>query len=199
MATRRGRTIDPAKIVTIDNWAHNARRRVGKAESGYTNVVLGPHGELQVLDPSSGELAKTVPHEYGIDYLDALQSDSVELRASAEDAQVRNRDTIETNIRDALATFLDAERALLDATQAWPATSDPALKRQRTLEIGRLSKAVQDAEETLQYARYPHRYLAEDRNIPRKAIQYTTMDDRLVSITQLRQMSTTCEERVITV
>lgn len=199
MATKqaKGRTKDPATITSVDDWVQAARRTAGQGKSGYTNIIMGPGGELQVMDPGTGVLVKTIPHVYGADLLRCLSSEDTALRASAEEKQSQIRQTIDTNVHSALDEFILAETLLLDTVRKCKGTADPALKRELTIQVGNLSKSLEDAETNLQKARYPHRYLAERQNVPRKTINYPTMDDRGVSITLLKLRTTLTDERVV--
>ncbi len=189
MAARIGRTIDPAKVTDLKSWLSGYK-------SGYRNVVQGENGSLLVLDPAAmaadpteaRQSAKVIPHLRGKDYIDILRSEeaTTELRALANSKREAIRDEINTTALTAQQTFLAAEQQLLEAVDAWKMADSAAARKEAAVLIGTLSMRVQEADEIVRNALYPHKYIKSESDLPRKALYPATHDDRALENTLYR-------------
>lgn len=202
-AARRGRTIDPAKIIDVDSWA-NAYKLA------YTNIVHGPRGELYVLDPTlmSTDLAnarenpaKTIEHQKAVDYVDILRNPDVsaELRASAHARREAGIIEMDASSGDAVASYIASERELLEAVDAWKAADNDGTRIEAATRVGHLSLAVERNDTTMRAALYPHRYIQSISDIMRKEVDYTTFDDRKIkyALQVLVPKATTVSDRTV--
>jgi hypothetical protein len=189
MATRVGRTIDPAKITDHKSWLSGYK-------SGYKNVVQDENGSLLVLDPAAlaadpvaaRESAKIIPHLRGQDYIDILRSEesTSELRALANSKRELIRDAIDAAVLTAQQTFMAVEQQLLEAVDAWKMADSVSSRKEAAVLVGTLSLKVQEADEAVRNTMYPHKYIKSENDLPRKALYYATQDDRVLENTLYR-------------
>ena len=199
---RVGRTIDPTKVVTFDDW-------VKAAKGKYINVVLGPDNALLVLDPGKARdnfkealeaPVKTISHVMGSDYAVVLRGGSgvtEELRAAAE----AKRNAVKTE-RDALAggyqtAFGETERDLLNAVDNWGAANDAPSRRVAALAVGRAARATALAAEDLRSAQYPHRYAENDVTL-RRFVNPAVGGDVAVELVRYFTPTVTAADRGVT-
>lgn len=200
---RVGRTIDPDKVVTFNDW-------VKAAKGKYINVVLGPDNALLVLDPGQARddfkeaikaPVKTVSHVMGADYAIVLRGGpgiTEELRAAAE----AKRNAVKTE-RDALVAGYDtafgsAESELLNAVDNWGAANDAPSRRVAALAVGRAARATALAAQDLRGAQYPFRYVENDVTL-RRFVNPAADDDAEYELVRYFTPTTTAAERGVTV
>ena len=188
MATRRrgGTFVDPSKIQTFEEW-------IKAKASKYTNIVLGDNGDLQVWN-KTGELAKVIPHLQTLDTYVAIHSDDSKLRDIAAQTIAQTKDTLAHERSVKQVEFDTLEETLLDAIRVWEHAPNSSERKQAAHTVGIVSKQLQDAANQLQTTIYPFRYI-QTEIVPKKAIQYATMDDRKVSIARLVLASTDVSSR----
>lgn len=184
--------IDPAKITNAFEW-------VDAYKNLYKNIIHGANGDLQVMDTEDMTvLAKTIPHTMGEDATVVLASSkNVELRAHAQAKQNSIRDTIQFNVDEARATFIQIENDLLLTVDDWTHTTDVAEKRNHAFRVGQLTKQLQDAESVLRSAMYPFRHTMT-QVIPRRLINYEKKDDRVITVHSLSLANSDAPTRTIT-
>jgi len=176
MATRAKRTIDPKKITDIDNW-------LSSYKLGYGNIVYN-NGQYLVLDPVqsksdyAGALAapaKIIPSTKAIDAYAAEKYP--QLRAAADSTLTDAQEERQKQMSAAIIAVNDAETDLLKATLAWK-TSDAKERGVLALEVAKATKAMENAEATLNAAKYPVRYIKAETGLLRKDLDYATHDPR---------------------
>jgi hypothetical protein len=121
------------------------------------------------MDPSHPDMVaaiqnpvKTIPHEYGVDYLEVMGGDaSPELRAKAE----KKKELMEAQIAEAIVAakqkYTDAEQSLISLVDDWENTKDTTAKQRIALAIGKATKQLQEAETDLRKAQYPVRNIKQ--------------------------------------
>jgi len=176
MAPRAKRTIDPRKVTDIDSWLSSYKLE-------YANVVYH-NGQYLVLDPAqyksdyAGALAapaKTIPSTKAID---AYMADKYpQLRAAADSILTDAREEKQKQITAAITAVNDAETELLKATLAWQ-TSETRERGVLALDVAKATKALENAEATLNAAKYPVRYIKAERGLLKKDLDYATHDPR---------------------
>ncbi len=181
MATRVGRTIDPAKVTDHKTW-------LSAYKSGYKNVVQSETGSLLVLDPATMNVAeaKVIPHLRGQDYITVLGSEDSELRALAQAKREAIRNDINAATHAAQQIYVGIEQQLLEAVDAWKMADTDATRKEAAVLVGTLSTRLQEADEAVGNAAYPHRYIKAENDLPRKALNYATHDDRTIENTLYR-------------
>ncbi len=194
MATRVGRTIDPAKVTTVENWLNYYKLK-------YNNIVQGSDGSLRVLDPAAMaedraaafESAKVIPHMTGQDYIDILKTGEgrPELRAAAEAKRDELRTAIDTAAASLTETFMGIEQQLLEAVDAWKIADTHATRKEAATLVGTLTRQLQEIEERMRAAQYPKRYIKPESDLPRKALYYASHDDRTIPYTLYRIVNET--------
>ena len=201
---RVGRTIDPKKVTDLDSW-------LSAYSLKYRNIRQGENGDMLVLDPAimsadqaeALSSAKIIPHIRGSDYVDILKSENVapELRALAESRRDDARQGIANAVLTTQDTFLAAEQQLLEAIDAWKIADSPAMRKEMATQIGTISRRAQEADTAFRGALYPRRYIKSEDNLLRKALNYATMDDRVIEHTLYRLIpeTTVVADRVVTV
>lgn len=202
MATRVGRTIDPAKVTNVETWLNYYKLK-------YNNIVQGSDGSLRVLDPAqmaedraaAFESAKVIPHMTGQDYIDVLKTaaGSPELRAAAEAKRDDIRASIDTAVSTLTETFMGVEQQLLEAVDAWKLADSPVTRKEAATLVGTLTRQLQEIEERMRMAQYPKRYIKPESDLPRKALYYASHDDRKIPYTLYRIVNETndAKERVV--
>ena len=202
MATRVGRTIDPAKVTTVEDWLNYFKLK-------YTNIVHGTDGSLRVMDPAQMATdrteafasAKVIPHMIGQDYIDILKKANVnpELRAAAEARRDDIRSSITTESATLTETFLGIEQQLLEAVDAWKVADSPSARREASILVGTLTKQLADVEERLRNAQYPKRYIKPESELHKKDIYYASHDDRKIpTVFRVVNEYTTISDRIVT-
>jgi hypothetical protein len=197
---RVGKTIDPAKVVTFDDWVKTAK---GK----YINVALGTDNSLLVLDPGKARdnmteaLAtpvKTISHVMGADYSVVLRGGATEeLRAAAE----AKRNAVKTE-RDGLVSgyqtaFQTVETELLNAVDNWGAANDAPSRRVAALAVGRAARAAALAAADVRGAQYPYRYA--EHTLTSRRLVYPALDDAELELVRYFPVATSAADRGVTV
>lgn len=197
---RVGKTIDPAKVMTFDDW-------VKAAKGKYINVVLGTDNALLVLDPGKARdnmteaiatPVKTISHVMGADYSVVLRGAATEeLRAAAE----AKRNAVKTE-RDALVSgyqtaFHTVETTLLNAVDNWGAANDASSRRVAALAVGKSARAAALAATDLRGAQYPYRYA--EHSITSRRFVYPAADDADLELVRYFPVATSAIDRGVTV
>lgn len=203
--TRKGKTIDPKKVVDVESWARYFKR-------GYQNVVVGEDGSFLVLDaeltktdfPAAlDDPTKTIPHLMGEDYLVVLADpkSSKELRATAEARRTRIDEELGARVAAAKLAYSEAETELLNMNERWKNAPDAPSRIVLAQAVAAANAAVASAEAALRAAQAPHRYIAEYRDIPRMLLKPGSGDDRPIKNVIYRAVPqvTDAPERVINV
>ena len=170
MATR-GRTADPTLVTNIDTWLRFYK-------DNYRNVVHR-NGAMLVLDPANleGEPVKTITPPKGHDYVTILSSGK-----ERRDAAEAKRNAVELEIADGASEsrklMLEVEQQLLSAMDTWRSAETVAARTIAAVEVGRITKEMDHAENMYRTAMYPHRFTKIDEEIPNKLIDWATRDDR---------------------
>jgi hypothetical protein len=196
------RVVNPDEVNDIDTWLFNYKQQK-------RNIRQGSDGSMLVLDPvqmaedfqSAMESAKKIPFKRGYDpiYVVSSASASAELRAAA----LAKLDEIKTTRNEAVEVatneFNALERQLLEATGEWNIAQSPAIRKEKATLIASLTEQLSEADMNMRDAAYPHRILISDSTLPRKALNYASMDDRKVKYALHRtlQLQSTAQERAI--
>ena len=172
-------TVDPALIVDADSWLESYKKK-------YANIVLGEDGTMRVLDvrgvkenfaEALANPVKVIPHKKEDDYIAVLRDSrtSEELRAAAlaKRDEVVQRTTVASAAE--IPAYLNTERTLLAAVDAWKGATTVAMRTAAALEVARLTKELGQSERSIRFKQYPYRYLFDDEKT-RKEIDYTSID-----------------------
>lgn len=187
-----GRTIEPASITTLEEWA--------KQYLKYTNVTL-ENGLPTVLSRTDNTVVKRIPLEKGFDLYAVLQGEGKGEGSDerAFDAMEAERAALKTAVGAATPGFREAERQLLEATDAWRLAATPVTRAAAALHVGRLSVALQAAEHALRNAEAPVRFIQVIPDVKRVDLDYRTGDERVIgNISQLRSQRFPYTGRIFT-
>lgn len=192
---RAGRTINPDLVVDIDSWLRYYNDK-------YRNIVY-KEGAMLVLDPAnlSAKPVKTIDPTKGDDYITLLVSSATppERREAAEAARNAIEEHRQESLKEARTVFLDVEQDLLTAMDAWRAADTGTARTAAANQVGRYTKAMEDAERTLRSTAYPHRYVTFDEGLPRKILQWDSRDERKTNVYRLVNETTTPKDRTVIV
>lgn len=198
MAGRGRPTVDPEKIVNVDDWLKYYKLRYG-------NVVMQA-GKLLVLDPVGSRSdpkaalkspVKTIALKKGHDLVKLVSGES-ELRAAAEERWNTLDEARKTDAAIRLAEFTALEAQYLQAVDAWVgAGADGRIVA--AMEVGARSRELAAADEAYRTALYPHRYIYTNDIIQRYQLNWDTHDDRTVKhpVHCLVAQTTTAAERTV--
>jgi len=187
-----GRTIEPASITTLEEWA--------KHYLEYTNVTLD-HGLPTVLSRTDNTVVKRIPLEKGFDLYAVLQGEGNGEGSDekAFDAMEGERAALKATVGAATPGFREAERQLLEATDAWRLAATPSTRAAAALHVGRLSVALEAAERVLRSASAPVRFTQVIPDVKRVDLDYRTGDDRVIgNLLQLRSQRFPYVSRIFT-
>jgi hypothetical protein len=183
-----GRTIEPATITTLEEWATRYLK--------FDNVVFD-NGVPAVLSRTDNTVVKRIPIEKGFDLYALLQRE--ESDEKAYDAIEGERLAQKTAVGAALPGCREAERQLLEATDAWRLAVTPTSRAAAALHVGRLSVALQEAERTLRTAEAPVRFSQVIPDLKRVDLDYRTGDDRIIgNLLQFRSHQFPYTSRILT-
>lgn len=201
----RGKTVDPAAITTIEEWA----RAYGK----YSNIVLD-NGTPAVLDRvDKSAVVKRLPLKKGDDLYVVLQgSDGLQgnhglqggnggdLRNIAIEALEEKEVALKTAVTEATPGFIEAEKQLLEATDAWNLARTDVARAAAALEVGRRSVTLVTADHVLRTAAAPRRFIMSISDLTRRDLDYRTQDDRSMGnvLTSLKNVRLNAEDRILT-
>ena len=137
-AEKRRRTIDPDRVVTIDDWLSHYKNK-------YTNVRLDDGGHYSVYDTSdSKKLVKRIPLKKGVDALQILaSSNATELRADAQAKYDGLLTQKKTKFETASPKYVAKESELLAQTTLWNKSNDVAQRVTLARQIGVLTKELE--------------------------------------------------------
>lgn len=177
MATRAKRTIDPRKIVDLDAW-------LKAYKSKYGNLVRRG-GDYLVLDPIryktdfEGALANpetVIPSTKAVDARHILKTVDgfPQLRATAEETMNTLREEQAKHVATAVDAVNEAEKELLNLTQAWNAEKGSV----RAMNVAKATIALEQAEAALSAALYPVRYIKAETELLIKDLDYATHSDK---------------------
>ena len=188
----RGKTIDPAAITTLEEWA----RAYGK----YRNVVLD-EGTPAVLDRINATAApvKRFPLKRGGDIYVILQGGDGELRNTAFETLEEKEVAIKAAVTEAIPGFIEAERQLLEATDAWNLARTEGTRAAAAAAVGRLSVALVKGDQSVRTAAAPRRFIQHISNLTRRDLDYRTQDDRVIgdSLNVLKNVRLNAGDRVL--
>jgi hypothetical protein len=180
--TRKGKTINVEKVVSVETWAKYFARK-------NQNIVLGEDGSFLVLDPSLtktdfpaalAEPAKTIPHLMGADYISVLanRASSSELRAAAEARRTELSEIRDAQVRAAKTAYTEAEGELMRSSTLWRNAPDTPSRILLAQNVVAANIAVAAAEAALRIAAAPHRYILKYSDLPRMMLHPGSGDDR---------------------
>lgn len=187
-----GRTIEPASITTLEEWATQYLK--------YENVTLD-NGIPTVLSRTDNTVVKRIPVEKGFDLYAVLQGQRNDQgnEEKAYDAMDAERLVQKTAVKAAIPGFREAERQLLEATDAWRLATTPTTRAAAALHVGRLSVALQAADQALSVAEAPVRFTQILPDVKRVDLDYRTGDDRVLgNLLQLRKHRFPYTSRILT-
>jgi len=187
-----GRTIEPASITTLAEWAAQYLK--------YENVTLD-NGQPTVLSRTDNTVVKRIPVEKGVDLYTVLQGagrgDAGDEKAY--DAMEAERAALKEAVGAAVPGFREAERQLLEATDVWRLAATPTTRAAAALHVGRLATALQSAEHVLRSAETPVRFSQVIPDVKRVDIDYRTGDDRIIgNLLQFRSQRFPYTSRILT-
>ena len=191
---KRRRTIDPARVNTIDEWLSFYEQR-------YTNLRLDDGGYLSVYDPAdSKKLVKRVTLKKGVDATNILaSSDTSKLRADAITSYDELRAAKKTAIATASAEYVEKEAELLNQTHLWEQSRDVAQRATLARQIGILIHELEQLDTKLQDATYSRRTIRQDSNMTGQMIDYRSHDTSKLGYTLYYCVPeyTTVSERIV--
>jgi hypothetical protein len=177
-AEKRRRTIDPERVVTIDDWLSHYKNK-------YTNVRLDDGGYYSVYDTSdSKKLVKRIPLKKGVDAFQILASTGAsELRADAHAKYDSLLAQKKANIETASPEYVAKESELVAHTTLWNKSSDTAQRVTLARQIGVLTKELEQYDSTLQNATYSSRKIYFDEDMTYATIDYRTHNPKKLGFT----------------
>jgi len=174
-------TVNPSNIKTLDQWV-NAYKK-------HRNVVLDVDGSFLVLDPklvrddparARKEPVVKIKHVYSKDALIALARDDTEIRAEALETVAKALEAIKKETAESLRSFSNAEKQLLEATDAYKMARTQTQRMTTLQEVALKTKLMMDEGTKYSESRTPLRYVKMLYGIPRNHIDYTTNDERAI-------------------
>jgi hypothetical protein len=174
-------TVNPSNIKTLDQWV-NAYKK-------HRNVVLDVDGSFLVLDPklvrddparARKEPVVKIKHVYSKDALIALAQDDTEIRAEALETVGKALEAIKKETAESLRSFSNAEKQLLEATDAYKMTRTQTQRMTTLQEVALKTKLMMDEGTKYSESRTPLRYVKMLYGVPRNHIDYTTNDERAI-------------------
>lgn len=174
-------TVNPSNIKTLDQWV-NAYKK-------YRNVILDVDGSFLVLDPklvrddparARKEPVVKIKHVYSKDALIALAQDDTEIRAEALETVGKALEAIKKETAESLRSFSNAEKQLLEATDAYKMTRTQTQRMTTLQEVALKTKLMMDEGTKYSESRTPLRYVKMLYGVPRNHIDYTTNDERAI-------------------
>jgi hypothetical protein len=196
MVKGQKRTIDPKKVTSLERWVHYYK--------SYGNIVEGPDNTFLVLDPASLDESapvKTFAIGKAVDAVTALhlENDNRAAQAAAllQDAATKRA----TAVAAANDAYRAKEQQLLREVQHWKTAGEPAVRSLMADTIGILQKELSELDTARREARYPHRYILEEKRLPRMVLNYATRDERVIqnAIYRTVPQTMTISERIIEV
>jgi hypothetical protein len=188
-------TIDPTNITTLEEWSNTYLN--------YQNVVQD-NGVPTVLSRTDTSVVKRIPFKKGVDFYTILQRNDNDAATgisleTALDTIEEKTTALKAAVVSATPGFLEAERLLLEATDAWRLATTPVAKHLAALRVGGLTARLQVAHTDLRSAELPGRTLRKIEELSYRDFDYTTGDDRKVGVlAQLRNMRFPTSSRVLT-
>ena len=174
-------TVNPSNIKTLDQWV-NAYKK-------HRNVVLDVDGSFLVLDPklirddparARKEPVVKIKHVYSKDALIALAQDDTEIRTEALETVAKALEDIKKETAESLRSFSNAEKQLLEATDAYKMARTQTQRMTTLQEVALKTKLMMDEGTKYSESRTPLRYVKMLYGIPRNHIDYTTNDERAI-------------------
>jgi len=174
-------TVNPSNIKTLDQWV-NAYKK-------HRNVVLDVDGSFLVLDPklvrddparARKEPVVKIKHVYSKDALIALAQDDKEIRTEALETVAKALEAIKKETGESLRSFSNAEKQLLEATDAYKMARTQTQRMTTLQEVALKTKLMMDEGTKYSESRTPLRYVKMLYGIPRNHIDYTTNDERAI-------------------
>jgi len=195
MAARRGRTVDPERVKTFDDWLDLYKQK-------YTNLRLDDGGHFSVYaTDDTKKLVKRVSPKRGMDANTVLASPEspAELRALAIAKYAELKTARDTNVVEAKAGYIRNEIELLNQIGLWSKADDDAQRVALTYEIAEQSRALETADKHLQTIQYKRRNIRSNEIMRHSDIDYTTRDTRTIGMTlnYYTPEETTVEDRII--
>jgi hypothetical protein len=192
MAKGQKRTIDPKKVTTLEKWV--------QYNKSYGNVVMGPNNTFLVLDPESLDMEnpiKTFTIGQAVDAIVAIQDSGLQeqaLRILETGQEQRIAAVAEVN-----QAYREKEQELLKTILIWKTTAEAAAKSLLADSIGILQKELADLDTARRQAKYPHRYILEEKRLPRMVLNYATRDARVIqhSVYRTIPQTTLTQERIL--
>jgi hypothetical protein len=176
MAERRGRTIDPDQVNSVDTWLRFSKRK-------YTNLYhRESDGAFLVLNPTAPDVqspVKTFTMTKGKDAIAVLLRDdtSSELRAEAETrlGDLSREQAAKKSV--GFEAYREVEHQLMEAIQSWKISDAP--KAEKAMKVGRIQAQLETLDAARSKATYPIRYIQEGIH-ERRVIDSATQDARKI-------------------
>jgi len=174
-------TVNPANVKTLDQWV--------TAYKKHRNVILDVDGSFLVLDPklvrddparARKEPVVKIKHTYSKDALIALAQDDTEIRTEALETVAKALEAIKKDTAESLRSFSNAEKQLLEATDAYKMSKTPTQRMTTLHEVALKTKLMMDEGTKYSESRTPLRHVTMLFGIPRNHIDYTTNDERAI-------------------
>ena len=179
MAARRGRTVDPERVKTFDDW-------LDLYKQNYTNLRLDDGGHFSVYATDDAKkLVKRVTPKRGVDANTVLASAAspAELRALAIAKYNELKTSRDTSVAEAKANYIHNESELLNQIGLWSKADDEAQRVALAYEIAEQSSALETVDTRLQTVQYSRRNIRSTEVLTNSEIDYTTRDTRKLGIT----------------
>jgi hypothetical protein len=117
---------------------------------------------------------------YSKDALIALAQDDTEIRAEALETVAKALEAIKKETAESLRSFSNAEKQLLEATDAYKMARTQTQRMTTLQEVALKTKLMMDEGTKYSESRTPLRYVKMLYGIPRNHIDYTTNDERAI-------------------
>ena len=179
MASRRGRTVDPERVNTFDDWLDLYKQK-------YTNLRLDDGGHFSVYATDDAKkLVKRISPKRGVDANTVLASATspTELRALAIGKYNELKTARDASVAEAKTDYIRNEIELLNQIGLWSKADDEAQRVALAYEIGEQSRALETADTHLQTIQYSRRNIRSAEVMTHSEIDYTTRDTRKLGIT----------------
>jgi len=182
-------TIEPATIVTIEDWSN--------AYLKYANVTL-TDGIPTVLSRTDTSIVKRIPLGRGRELYTVLQEGG-----SAAEAMLEKKEELDAAIVEGMTEAsnecTEAEQRLLLATDAWRMAATPADKAAAAISVAMRSFGIDVKGRALRNAEFPDRHSALIIDVKHRDFDYRTGDDRVKThLLQLRSCKYSIKTRAIT-
>lgn len=204
MASKKGKTVDPAKISDANVWVQYFKAKyinlmIRKSDGAY--LVFDPTKFLENSEKTKNEEpAKVIQVKRGYDAIViANYSKSKELRDKAMDKLQSIQTSSEGKFEELSKDYKVLEKQLLEKIEETKISEDLVARVKLIKEIGLIQKQLAEKDEERYNVRYPLRQRNDlyDKIVPYKYIEYETFSDKNISLSMFNTFETEILDRTI--